>query len=123
MPATDSMPSTVADPEASANAANVTRSAGSRKAAIVISRLAPIPPKALAESSPAKPGRPRRASRIPATITRCDSGAAAPPRPTSGSTAADSIAVDNTAKGAARNTHDVLDDSTISLRISVRIVQ
>ena len=82
-----------------------------------------MPPKALAESSAREARKTAPSIQIPATITRCDSGAAAPPRPTSGNTAADTIAVDNTAKGAARNTHDVLDDSTISLRISVRIVQ
>ena len=116
------MPSTVGDPEATANAASVTTSAGSRKAEIVISRLAPIPPNAPAESRPAKTRNTAPTIQTPAMTTRCDSGAA-PPRATSGSAAADTSDVASTTNGATRKTHDVLDERTISLRISVRIVQ
>src|SRR5512140_303537 len=122
-PATESMPSTVSEPDATANALKVTISAGSRKAEIVISRLAPMPPNALAESRPARTMKTAPSIQTPATTSRCDSGAAAPPRETSGSTAADTSEVANTANGATRNTQDVLDERTTSFRISVRIVQ
>ena len=97
--------------------------AGSRKAEIVISRLAPMPPKALAESTPARTRKTEPSIQRPATTTRCDNGAAACPRETRGSTKAVSSDEASTTTGASRNTQEVLEERTACLRASVASVQ
>ena len=122
-PATASMPSTVGVPASSAKAASVTMIAGSRNAAIVISRLAPMPPNALAESMAPRTRNTAPSIQMPATAARCESGAAAPPRAASGSTNAGTRAHASTRNGATRNTHDVLEERTVSFRSRVASVQ